>query len=746
MLCLTGDDSQGVLSAVAEALRAQGQKVFVCALRGHAVPTGIYDLVLQSTDDESIFERFAAKARALLRLGLGRLTTAVDAGTVDVPQWVVLMPGEAHGITVQLKEGKTEALARLRLAERHAQAVLAGITESALCLRPSLPLSNYKPEYVAQAMLNALERPEASGSPLSRFYTQPCLAVLPTALRALSTEVLALRPDADVVFKSLRDAGHVAASTLLPEELSLPGGRHLAHYMRATALCTPELWEQAPPAARAVLKTAAAQWALYGQAEALETLVTHLGVHRAVEHAAMLCCVGTGLDGMHIVRQRLADNSTCESVPTFVHAFAQCRAAATTKNVQALLQAARQLPRLGDQLVWGSAPIISNKYWSQAMREGGAESCTLMPTYYDAINAVDDYDLYFHDVSPAWADYLEGGGSLSAFLYIALNASVMHMPFRGGPLCAGALSELEPELLDAAGVRSVMISYGSDAYMYSRLASPTLTHVLNASYPGAARTEEAVRQNVFRWSARASFVLGWAMTVGNGFPRWDALVVVPFHIDTSGWRAKAAYSDADGRKGTVRILHCPNHRAFKGTEYIIAAVEQLRAEGLNVELTLLEKVQNHVVRETMQQVDILVDQCLAHYALNAIEGMVSGLAVCSNLDEPDLSPLRRFSYLNECPIVSVTPETLANRLRPLVRNPELRQKLGQAGRQYVEKYHSLAAARHLFGAIHTKLLRDESLDIQALYHPLLSEYVKSNPVPQVLDKGRVRPEDHVDSV
>ena len=744
MICLAGNDAKGALTALAEALRMAGWAPFTCVRPNAAtLPDGIYDLVLRDPVDEMVLERMAAKAGVLVRLGLESLTERLDAGcieTLSVQQIVVLMQGEERRIHDDLAEGKTESLARLRLAERHAHIVLAGVAEQTVCLRPTHTLNGP----VAGAVLAALKNPQVAATPLSKMYMCPSPLSLPTALRALSTEVLALRPDAETYFKQLRDAGHVAASTLLPEALPLPGGRHLAHYMRETALCPPTQWDTCPDPVREKLRIAVAHWVLYGQAEALNVLAPLADMHAALACATLLCCAGIKSDSLKGLHQRLMNTTEEQSdfaLATFAHVFVQSCRTPDNATVQALCSAIGRLPRLGGQLVWGCTPIINNKYWSQAMREGGADSCTVMPTFYSSINTMEDYDLYFHDLSLAWADCVENSGELSAFLYMLLNAEILHMPFRGGPLSYSSLAMWEPTLLRAAGIKSVMIPYGSDAYMYSRLASPTLTHALNASYPGMAREEDSVRHNVLRWSAQASFVLGWAMTVGNGFPRWDALVVAPFHIDTRNWACKTVYTEADGQCGTVRILHCPNHRSFKGTEFIIDAVRQLKDEGLDVELILLEKVQNHVVRRTLLEVDILVDQCLAHYALNAIEGMTSGLPVCSNLEEPDLTVLRRFSYLDECPIVSVTPETLAERLRLLVRNPGLRRRLGQAGRQYAEKYHSLAAARHLFGAIHAQILSGSPGGIYNIYHPLLSDYVKQNPVPRELHKGKIRPED-----
>jgi hypothetical protein len=115
--------------------------------------------------------------------------------------------------------------------------------------------------------------------------------------------------------------------------------------------------------------------------------------------------------------------------------------------------------------------------------------------------------------------------------------------------------------------------------------------------------------------------------------------------------------------------------------------------------------------------------------MSAIEGMASGLPVMANLEHEAYTRLfRRYSYLNECPILSTTPETLKENLRVLVTDPALREELGRAGRRYVKKYHSEETARYMFGAIYEKVwFGKEDVDLMNLFHPLKSEYNRSRP-------------------
>jgi glycosyltransferase involved in cell wall biosynthesis len=146
---------------------------------------------------------------------------------------------------------------------------------------------------------------------------------------------------------------------------------------------------------------------------------------------------------------------------------------------------------------------------------------------------------------------------------------------------------------------------------------------------------------------------------------------------------------------------------------------------LLVELVLLESVPNEQVRQIMQEVDILAEQFVASiYALSGIEGMASGLPLLVNLEsEPHTRLFRRYSYLDECPALSTSPETIVTNLRRLVTDPALRETLGRAGRRYVEKYHSYATAKYMFGSIYRRVLEGEEVDLMRLFDPFTSPYV-----------------------
>jgi glycosyltransferase involved in cell wall biosynthesis len=249
------------------------------------------------------------------------------------------------------------------------------------------------------------------------------------------------------------------------------------------------------------------------------------------------------------------------------------------------------------------------------------------------------------------------------------------------------------------------------------------------SYPDASKIQKRIAGNVDYWCKWADVVIP-GFIGQDGFGRWDVLIPTSLVLDTEKWMPTTKVGDYDGINGIVRIAHAPNHRAIKGTEFIVDALRKLQEEGLKVELILLEKQKNTEVRRVLNKdVDILVEQINYIFGLNALEGMASGLPTVSYVQETDLTTaMRRWSYFGECPLVSATPENLVDVLRKLVTRPELRRLLGMAGRAYVEKYHGLDSAQYLFSNVIDYVYgRKDSLI--NLYHPLLGEY--PNRIPKI---------------
>jgi len=361
-------------------------------------------------------------------------------------------------------------------------------------------------------------------------------------------------------------------------------------------------------------------------------------------------------------------------------------------------------------------------YWSESLEEKGYHSKTLMYSFYSKINKKEDYDLYINQfgIGPEWLKNLDPIiRILFSFTYSIFKYDIFHIPCTGHILGFTPLKWLEPYILKLAGIKTIVLPYGSDFYMYSKIRDPNLIIGLNYSYPKAALIEQKIEKDVNRWVKNADSFLPCCQIDGIG--RIDIIQQSYLSINISDWKNKVQYSTNNGSNGVVQIAHTPNHRGVKGTEYIIKAVDELKEEGLKLELLLIEGKQNFEVKDILlNKADILVEKIVGFgYALSGIEGMATGLPTISHTDNIFYSIIfNGYSYLKECPIHSANVDNIKDRLRELVVNPELREELGRKGRKYVEKYHSYFASAYFFDQIYQKIWYGKDIDLMNMYHPL----------------------------
>jgi hypothetical protein len=142
-----------------------------------------------------------------------------------------------------------------------------------------------------------------------------------------------------------------------------------------------------------------------------------------------------------------------------------------------------------------------------------------------------------------------------------------------------------------------------------------------------------------------------ALLVSEPDLKWVApeahLVQQAIKLDTWPSTPSAPQSADDG---IIRIVHAPSMRRKKGTEFVEASVAELAAEGLPVELVLVENVPASEVRSFFERCDIGVDQVIyGWYGKVSVELMAAGRpAVCFINDE--LLPHRA-----DMPIVNANP-------------------------------------------------------------------------------------------
>lgn len=160
---------------------------------------------------------------------------------------------------------------------------------------------------------------------------------------------------------------------------------------------------------------------------------------------------------------------------------------------------------------------------------------------------------------------------------------------------------------------------------------------------------------------------------------------VPYgHVPVNEW--EPSYTQADRER--LVFAHAPSHRGVKGTEAILAALDQLATEGYRFDLDLIEGVAHAAALDRYRDADVVIDQLYAGwYGGVALEAMALGKPVVAYLRESDLRFLPD-GMADELPILRATPSTITDELRRILETSR-DELVAQArrSRAFAERWH-----------------------------------------------------------
>ena len=365
-------------------------------------------------------------------------------------------------------------------------------------------------------------------------------------------------------------------------------------------------------------------------------------------------------------------------------------------------------------------PILNDKYWATALKESGYIAETWVVGFFNKINTSSDFDKV---ISPRnrFANYL-------LFFYSLIKFDVFVFSFNGGFLGTTLWSSIEGPILKLFSKKVIVIPFGADFYEYSYIIDVARRHSLMSVYPQFGTDTFGAKRRTDYWVRYSDAIVPGHLI--EGLSRWDVTHCNPIitNVDATDNISKNYVSSGQKGEIPVKILHVTNHDLIKGTEYIEHIITLLKNEGLNIEFELLRGVQNKIVQQKMSESDILIDQINSGYALSAIEGMANRCVVLSNITRPYYYDfLLQYSFMDECPIVSVNFKDLFSQLKILIKNPDLRKNLSLAAKEYAMKYHSYSSGVEMFEAIidyfEDRLTRTQLINY---YHPLIGVNAKNN--------------------
>ena len=346
--------------------------------------------------------------------------------------------------------------------------------------------------------------------------------------------------------------------------------------------------------------------------------------------------------------------------------------------------------------MWGVTPILTLPLLAKCDRLLGFRSESLVFTVYHTTSS---FDINLKALSgfvyrnfPRWI-----GKFHRAILRLALiRYDVFHTFCDRGLLPASGGLQIEPAEMEAIGRhgrRLYAYTYGADVRTReATLALGRYNLCVECPEPGrfctcddekGARNIDAIRQH-----ATALVSMGDMLTYAR-----DARNMHYWPIDT----AKFPETGTDWITGrTLRVGHAPNHAHFKGTQFLVDAIERLKAQGYAIELISITDVANTEVIALFKSCDVVADQFIAGFhGYTALEAMALGKPVLCYLRDSQaaIDPAN-------CPMINCSPDTVEAVLRGCLEGDFDLAELGRRSRSYIEHYYSLEAVAIRLGKLY----------------------------------------------
>lgn len=137
----------------------------------------------------------------------------------------------------------------------------------------------------------------------------------------------------------------------------------------------------------------------------------------------------------------------------------------------------------------------------------------------------------------------------------------------------------------------------------------------------------------------------------------------------------------------ITIVHSPTNRKYKGTDLIISVIERIKKEK-KINFILIENSLRNEVLEVKSKSDICIDQVGGTmggtgYGKAGLETLAMGIPTITNMTKDYAE------WISENPFTIANNEIeLYKRLSELIGDKKLREQLGEAGKRWVNKYHS----------------------------------------------------------
>ncbi len=345
----------------------------------------------------------------------------------------------------------------------------------------------------------------------------------------------------------------------------------------------------------------------------------------------------------------------------------------------------------------GPMPLINNIYFKKALESQGYTVQTYVTSLY----------YITHDFECVMINALYRRAPFLRLFPVLFKYRCLYLYFDGGVLANRRIyRHLEAAIYKAAGIKTVVMTYGSDVTIPERSSNIYFKNALFQDYSYFYKMcHKKVVWQVDYWCKYADAVIALGDDI-EYLPYWDYAKNSVCCVDLE--RLKPNESFRFHTKESIHIVHAPNHMNIKGSAFIEEAIQRLIIDGYSIQYDCLHGKSNDEVLEILENADIVVDQIIiGWHGIFAIEAMAFGKPVITHIREDLLHAYEEIGCLEkgELPLINAMPTTIYAVLKDLLEHSEKWEEIGRKSRKYVEKHHSI----NVVGKYFDKINRDISV-------------------------------------
>lgn len=273
---------------------------------------------------------------------------------------------------------------------------------------------------------------------------------------------------------------------------------------------------------------------------------------------------------------------------------------------------------------------------------------------------------------------------------------------------------LDLPILRLFGKKIIMTYCGSEVRLVGKVESKRNPYVKHIQFSTSSTTKKIWSSNFFiiqwikwvflfqydipKYDTRKQIMMWWQNLFVHKFFAYrdlyaSALTVIPkekvikdVFINNIGIASSEELKFEESKQNEkVVIVHAPTNQLVKGTKFVESVLDKLKSEGIDFEYIQIYRMPHEEVMDILKhKADIVIDQMLlGSFASLSIEAMSFGKPViCYLMDKIEAD------FNGELAIYNCNIDNLYEKLKELIKNRELRIKLGQKGISFIQKYYN----------------------------------------------------------